>query len=282
MDELVDKMITYAKKLATHDIGRGLWISDEQKYRNKDKGPYWVGEGDPSIKKIIKEGTNCVGLLALLLRHVGIPLPFKGLKPDLGKGDFRLQWGFGGGDEWMYLYKDYLIPFKNDGKYPKGTMLWRVYNPLDMGHGSMLMESSEKKPLLECKVIQSAGEPLGCGKVTAGTELVGEQVSYYAPWTPPWDIDKKFTCTGNKPYYQFVLLPKYYLNQVLELNMPSAAKNKEILEKTNKKRKREPPVETTQTASVKSKRTILYGAITSLSAEHAHDMLHELRKRSKK
>ena len=47
--------------------------------------------------------------------------------------DEKVDWGLGGTDEWMYLYQDDLEEFSESGQYPRGTLLFRIWNPQDQG-----------------------------------------------------------------------------------------------------------------------------------------------------
>tara|TARA_B100000214_G_scaffold347227_4_gene298398 strand:- start:158 stop:967 length:810 start_codon:yes stop_codon:yes gene_type:complete len=241
-EAIVDKMLTFGE---THllGIGRGEFNFQawEETHWATDAGPFWAHDGpitEKDIPRIKEGGMVCVGLLNVLLRHAGQRLPFLDTKnfPDYAnypkwKDPMKdstwhtpwnegIQFGYGGSDEWMYIYhkKNTLKKFDPKGKYPKGTLLFRIYSPYDGGHVAILRESSDDKPLLECTVLHTGGDVLGSGVVTID-ETVRQQHEMYSRgkhWN--WDKDKEFSFkfydNEGKPfgYYTHVLLPKDYLD----------------------------------------------------------------------
>ena len=236
VDDVVQKMLAFGEKLV--GIGRGQWKSDfEAGHWCKDAGPLWAHDGilgDNDIPRLRKEGMVCVGLLSVLLRHVGQRLPFlnpenfpKYAKYDKWKDPRKdstwhsphnegIQFGYGGADEWMYIYhyvKKTLKPFQTCGKYPAGTLLFRVYSPYDGGHVAILRESSEKKPLMKCTVLHTGGDSLGENKVTTHETVRRQHEMYSRGKKFFWDPQGEFTVSfGDTPYYTHVLLPKHYLD----------------------------------------------------------------------
>jgi hypothetical protein len=248
IDAIVDKMLTFGE---THllGIGRGqLNFADfVGSHWRKDVGPLWAHNGPlPSIDELKKGGMVCIGLLTVLLRHVGQKLPYLDPKnfPEYAKYpkyqnpkndnswhspyDEGIQFGFGDTSEWMYIYhyvKKTLKKFDPNGKYPKGTLLFRVFSPYDGGHVAILRESSVNKPLMDCTVLHTAGDSAGEGKVTMH-ETVRRTHEFYSrgkQWD--WDKDNEFgfefyDCKGNPfGYYTHVLLPKDYLDATDEGSM---------------------------------------------------------------
>ena len=206
----IDDVITYGLTLV--NITRG----DENNLSPGNKGPFWASNGPlPNLKKIKEEGVVCVGLLALLVRYAGGKLFYAGTKKPKS---FRGDWGIGGTDEWMFHYKDVLEPLDINASYPKGTLLFRMFNTVDYGHVSVLMESCAAGKLLDTRVLQALGAPVGKNKVTYN-EKVRAQHDYYrthkkkeAPQTAAWDKEKQFEVRFDGPYYTHILRPEYWLD----------------------------------------------------------------------
>lgn len=258
VDAIVDEMLRFGE---THllGIGRGTWLQPNTMHRGTDIGPLWAHDGDlPSIEKLREGGMVCVGLLTVLLRHVGQKLPFLNPEnfPDYANfpdyqdpikdpkwhspWDEGLSFGYGGTDEWMYIYhyvKKTLQKFDVDGKYPKGTLLFRVYSPYDGGHVAILREDSSEKPLLDCTVLHTGGDSAGKGVVTKDETVrrTHEMYSRGKMWN--WDTEKEFKVSfydkeGKPlPYYTHVLLPEDYLDVINEgsLTAMSRGKGREIM-----------------------------------------------------
>ena len=238
LSQLVDNMISYGED---HFLGIGRGFFQGEANWKTNIGPMWASNGPyPSIDQIKKEGMACVGLLALLLRKFHQPLPFldENNFPDVCKNenwkdpkgntewhypyDQGIQFGYGGTDEWMYIYqyvkkdkqcKPLLKPFDPNGEYPKGTLLFRVYNPYDFGHVAILRESSEHRDLMDCTVLHTGGDVLGAGVVTNNETVRSQHEMYIRGCHWNWDTDHKFDVNfGNLPYYTHVLFPEDYLN----------------------------------------------------------------------
>jgi hypothetical protein len=214
-DATIQRMIAYGRSLI--GVGRGQ-ISDDfiATYKLSNVGPVWslILPDMPTRERIDKEGILCIGLISLCLRHVGLVLPFLFNPPyeDLING-------FGGTDEWLYFFRNQVEIFSEHGQYPVGTLLFRVYNLIDQGHVALLIESSYAKEIMNCKVLQSAGQPLGTGMVD-DKALVRDQQLYYSRGTKwNWDDDDKFCLTfKDQPYYTHILRPDVYLQQCFNIN----------------------------------------------------------------
>ena len=209
---MVDQMIEYGSSLC--GIHRGIF-DPENEIPYADKGPFWASnQPSPPLHKIHKEGIICVGLIALLFRKINIPLPFLLQYPPKIP---ELIFGLGGTDEWMYIYQDKLKPFDIKTSYPKGTLLFRMFNKFDQGHVAMLLENATKNQVLNTNVLHTAGSPVGKDEVTVD-EFVRDQHYFYTchpqsiePQTRPWDTTGKFTVYFDRGYYTHVLLPRDYL-----------------------------------------------------------------------
>lgn len=220
MSANIDIILQYGHHLATLNIGRGASV-----YEAGNFGPMWAANGSvPSDEIIKKQGAVCVGLLALLVRRVGGSLPFLNNVPSIFAKHPELLglegavWGIGGTDEWMYLFQNQLQRLDVAKAYPKGTLLLRVWNPFDQGHVSILAEDADEGTLMDSKVIQTAGSPVGLDRIT-DFERVRDQHEYYLrnpqsnipPMTLPWDTTSEFTVRFDGPYYTHVLLPQYWV-----------------------------------------------------------------------
>ena len=188
------------------------------KFGNQDIAPFYCSNNSliPRVTSLV-----CFGLTNLMMRHGGIKLPFSELKSEFKD----LRYGLGGSDEWMCLYYKKLKIFKENGKYPRGTLLLRNFDRITQGHTAILIESSKNKKLEDCKIIHSAGDALCPRKKNnrykepiRGTcpgvciQKVGDQLKYFKKTYSEWDIGKK---APNVPesftYYQAVLFPEDYI-----------------------------------------------------------------------
>ena len=243
IDSIVDKMLTFGE---THLLGIGRGQLDGanfvETHWKKDVGPLWAHNGpitEKDIPRLKEQGMVCIGLLTVLLRHVGQKLPYLDPKnfpeyankedwaePDVDKAwhsphNFGIQFGYGDTSEWMYIYhyvKKTLQKFDPKGQYPRGTLLFRVFSPYDGGHVAILRESSVNKPLLDCTVLHTAGDSAGEGQVTMHETVRRTHEMYSRGKQWKWDKDNEFGFKfydkkGNPfPYYTHVLLPKDYLD----------------------------------------------------------------------
>ena len=216
----ITKIIDYGHRLASLDIGRG-----EPVFRAGNCGPMWAANGEPpSDEQLQKEGVVCVGLLALFVRHISGKLPFLEKEHSLFIDDNKVsllkgvRWGLGATDEWMFLFRDKLEKIDVSKYYPRGTLLFRIWNPYDQGHVALLSDDAHEGSLLETKVIHTAGEPVGINKII-DNETVRKQHEFYKhnpssslpPWTIPWDKTGEFTVAFDGNYYTHILLPEYWI-----------------------------------------------------------------------
>ena len=218
-EEQVKHMLNYGRTLCTgNPIGRGSDLDVENfhtTYRRTNKGPLWAkGKEMPTREQVETEGIICIGLLSLCLRFIGLQPPFLHFS-NVGDGpvENQLEFGFGGTDEWLYYFRTQVETFNPHGHYPKGTLLFRIYNELDQGHVALLAESSNDiHPLLDCKVLHTGGSPLSTGFVSMN-ETVRMQHDYYNSRNfSPWDTDRQFPLGfENVGYYMCILKPEHYL-----------------------------------------------------------------------
>lgn len=222
-EELVDSMIAYGRQLASQNIDRGDSSNDAPL---SDQGTLWASDAPPpSMQTIRREGVVCVGLIALLFRKVGIPLPYitqeilntRVRDPSRDpKNQFPVE-GYGGTDEWLFCFRYSVKRIDINAAYPRGTLLFRCYNERDFGHMAMLAEDAEPRKLLCTPVLQTAGRPVGLDRVTIH-EPVGVAHEFYMREprdTPPerqwWDKVGEFEVSFDGPYYTHVLTPENYI-----------------------------------------------------------------------
>lgn len=143
---------------------------------------YWTGENFTNIDDgpmwsfdgpITKKinSINCAGLINLLFRHVNIPIPFS----KLG--------GKGGTLAYYEYYKKVAEPFDPNTIYPIGTLIGRKYYDIkDQGHIAIVTENQY--------ILQSF-------------DPEGVNMKYMIK-------ESNETDTGEN-YYEYAVLPKYYL-----------------------------------------------------------------------
>ena len=97
-----------------------------------DHGPFWAFHGPPvPLEKIQQELLNCVGLINVVRRDLGLEIP----------GVSTESFYAGGTNEWVHylLHQDKLTPFDASISYPPGTLLLRGYHTdEDEGHVAIL------------------------------------------------------------------------------------------------------------------------------------------------
>jgi len=188
--KIIKKSLAFAKKLQC--TGRGK-VSDNAYKKGSNKPPYWAANGIvPSIAEIKKGGVNCVGLINLMRRAIGLKVSV------LNPND---KTRFGDTGEWFsYLKKEKRLKEFNISKsYPVGTLLLRNYNPIDYGHVAVIYEEN-KKGVLFSKLIHSVGWCDGSGKkVVKIDDSVGR--SYFC----------QYNGKNNKGHYTHICLPEDWL-----------------------------------------------------------------------
>ena len=128
----VDKAITFAKQF----VGTPYHNDSKEPTKLKQTPPFYaVDNAAIDIAKIRKQGMNCSGLLNLVHRHMGVPIPDK---------PFR-----GGTSAYVEKYGK-----KIPKKIPRGSLLLR---PPPKGDGHVALVVSDNKGLEDSTVIDSDG-----------------------------------------------------------------------------------------------------------------------------
>ena len=200
MDELKEKLlrnnvniaITYAESL----IGTkySFWYP---KIIVGDNEPMWVANTSaPKLTKVKSKSVNCVGLVNLMRRAVGLPVP--GCNNKKVPNDTQVP---GGIHEWYKFLKkqDLLKPFDYNTQFPVGTLFLRKYvNTFDQGHVSVLYEESERGSLYSTIIHSSTNHPFA-------QELM---------FDPGVNIDNRLGQSHffyKDGYYQYYCLPEDWL-----------------------------------------------------------------------
>lgn len=201
------------------------------------------------LKRLKNEGMVCIGLVSILLRCVlkpGKRMPslnpdnygeykdlkkgdqlqkgkrkydyYKQVSDKTWKGDFgdSLAFGLNNTDEWLYIYtyggkKGKVKPFSKDVPYPRGTLLFRCYDPYTQGHIAIVY--TNYKPYDQTKVFHTIGDAVGENKVAI--EPLSYSHEYFSrgkSFKNDWDKDDKYGSKIPIPYYTHVLLPEDYID----------------------------------------------------------------------
>ena len=71
-------------------------------------------------------------------------------------------------------------PFNENAIYPKGTLLLRTWNPVDVGHISMLIETGKR--VVDCHLLHTIGGAFQKhGEVVTDEDLVSDCLLYTSP-----------------------------------------------------------------------------------------------------
>jgi hypothetical protein len=189
-----DKNVDIALKFARSIIGSPYvwWKGGESTLG--DNGPMWVANSKvPSIDQIMKEGTNCTGLLNLIYRRLGKPIP------GVAKGN-KLAGGTGA---WYRYLKSVAEPFDYKKTYPTGTLLMRKYvNVKDQGHVAIVFEA-DARCVLFSKLLHSYTsveyDETTCKDKTTPGIAIDSNVGFSHFWVPDG-------------FYQFAVLPEQWLD----------------------------------------------------------------------
>ena len=106
------------------------WLGDQ--ILGKDVGPFWATNGPPPpLDTIRTQGVCCTGVMNLMLRHIGVPVPGVNEKDKLA----------GGTGAWENHLIGHLEPIDITENYTPGTLLFRPYqNFNDQGHIGVVLE----------------------------------------------------------------------------------------------------------------------------------------------
>jgi hypothetical protein len=128
LDENIKNIIAYCTSL----IGKPyVWWKGGRVWSEQNTGPIWSHDSPPpDIKEI--ETVNCVGLVNLGLRSLGLPLP-------VAKNGTK-----GGTLAYQETYEKVAEPFDSKKMYSVGTLIGRRYqlNPKDQGHIGIIIENN--------------------------------------------------------------------------------------------------------------------------------------------
>lgn len=224
-------------------------------YMFKDVGPSWacnepIRNLDEKLEDLSEQGMVCIGLISVLLRCVlkdGKKMPSldpenygeykdllnyskesSNLRDEKWKGMFSYPIAFGLNDtsDWLYIYtyggqKNKVKPFSKSEKYPRGTLLFRCFDPYTQGHIAMVY--TDKAEYKDVKVFHTIGDPVGKNKVAIeplsySHEYFSRGKSYKFDWDKDDKYGVKFYNKNDKdecepmPYYTHVLLPEDYID----------------------------------------------------------------------
>ncbi len=126
-------MYSYAKTFL--GIPYRWWNPDVSCCENT--GPFWSAEGpEVSLEEVQKGHANCAGLLNLICRKYGLPIPGSKTK-DYYAGGTVAWWTF-------FETEGNLQPFDIEKEYPMGTILLRKYRSVeDQGHIAIVCEKDK-------------------------------------------------------------------------------------------------------------------------------------------
>ena len=145
-----------------------------------DRGPFWAHDGRPPAANIIRlQGCSCAGLVNLMRRQVGLPVP--GIEQKRNR--------YAGGTAYWFEYlkkRRALRPFNISEPYPQGTLLLRAFrNEIDQGHLAIIY-SDHFENVLYAKLIHSY--PLGAtprpGRKVLGGVKIDPTIGSSHFWRP--------------------------------------------------------------------------------------------------
>lgn len=142
----VKDAINYVKQF------KGMKYNKLKRPPKRDNAPFWVSNNSPpDFELVYEKGSNCAGLINLVRRYMGLPIP--GNFPDKKRAEYP-----GGTDEWFdYLKREGRLHAIDINKtYPSGTLLLQNYNPKDQGH--LAMTISKGKTLSQSKIIHNINQ----------------------------------------------------------------------------------------------------------------------------
>ena len=180
LEKKVKKIIDYGMSLkgTKYNKWHGITTCD-------NPYPFYL-DNIPEESYIRKHGINCTGLINLMRQKINLPVP--------GKGKYK-----GAPPAWYYYLKNKkggLEKFDDSKDYPVGTLFLRRYkNDHDRGH--VAVYSKKNKKCLYGEILHSYYfEKPSDSKL--GTTTLG--------FCHFWEI------AGNKGYFEYASLPKYWLS----------------------------------------------------------------------
>lgn len=223
-------------------------------YMYQDVGPAWAHNSpitlnEARLNRLKEEGMVCIGLVTILLRCVlkpGKNIPsldpsyFKDYKTNVPTETYQKnedgiyedkswKWpgsmfhepmvpGLNDTSEWLYVYhykKKKIKKFSTSQSYPRGTLLFRPFDPYTFGHIAVVY--TDKKPYEDTEVFHTVGETVGMNKVAI--EPLARSHEYFSrPKKWNWDSENQFGTQFFErlgqptPYYTHILLPKDYID----------------------------------------------------------------------
>ena len=234
-----------------YKVPKGVDFIDH--YMFQDRGPSWASNKpirnlqEKKEQELIPQGMVCIGLISVLLRCVlkdgkkmpsldsenygeykNLPKFSKNLRDSNWQGMFSYSIAFGLNDtsDWLYIYtyggqKNKVKPFDKSAVYPRGTLLFRCYDPYTQGHIAMVYTDNQKYK--NTQVFHTIGDPVGENKVAIeplsySHEYFSRGKSYQCDWDKDDEYGVKFYTKNDKdeyepmPYYTHVLLPEDYID----------------------------------------------------------------------
>lgn len=101
----------------------------------QDKEPFWAANVPAPNPEFVKsKGVCCTGVLNLMRRRLGLPVPGVAQQDPLA----------GGTGAWYEFLQDALEPFDSTVEYPVGTIFFRPYQSFeDQGHIGVKLEKDQ-------------------------------------------------------------------------------------------------------------------------------------------
>ena len=156
LDDAVETALAYGKTLL--GVPRGDNHHDDVVGRG-DACPYWCADALPPPTSVVRtHGTNCAGLVNLMLRAVkGHPTAVSCSAADADAA--HREPSLGDTRNWFsYLtHQSCLHPFCETDQYPAGTLLLRDYNERDHGHMAVVLAPRDEHGVLHARLLHSVG-----------------------------------------------------------------------------------------------------------------------------
>lgn len=195
INDRINKVLQYSTTLINIPY---RWHKDGDKIEGNDK--FWASNDGLIDAQYIKKENKCIvctGLINLMRRYVGLPIP--GLDGKLGDEGLLFP---GTTEIWFQYLENDLEIIDIYKKYPRGTLLLRNFHNVetDQGHVAVLF-SDFNGCLLEENIIHSYAEENY--ETSSNSQNVGKTgISRFID-SHYWD--------GGKGYYTHICLPQYWL-----------------------------------------------------------------------